>query len=426
MILVRTIQQTVAIGLIALAFVTANVNDSNAQSRGPARTNRVTAGATNAPRGQVLQNSARQSKYGATSHRSDSNTRVRANSRQPSAVRTASTPAHLGAVRIGQAVPEQVLAEPMPQLHGNSVIADDDAVHVGNEEAAMHVLAPQACNYPCDPMGALLDWSRADLWLGVSGFSGPSNFITSGSNSSGQVEGSFGFHEGINLGSSLPSLLCGQLGGQVGVRAVQAQLDGSAASADSRNQFFLTGGLFRRVDYGFQGGLVVDYLHDDWFYQADLLQLRGELSFLLTPCHDLGFRFTSNEQTESVQAFLGTGPSPVTVDIATLETYRFFYRYLFGDCGRGQAEFNIGFTEDRDTMLGTQISTPLQGQLGLQTTATYMIPRETASPAYASEAWNIGLAIVWTPGRGFGGGRDYYRPLFDVADNGSLIGRIVR
>ena len=242
-------------------------------------------------------------------------------------VRTASAGTEHDAVTIGESA-IAIDGNSPSQYHGPSSTSPSDGSYFVDESEVMQTLAPQACNdSSCAPVICLVDWSRADLWMGVAGFSGPTGFVTSGANTTGQVEGSFGFHEGINLGSSLPSLLCGQLGAQIGLRAVQANLDGSAASLDTRNQLFVTGGLFRRVDYGFQGGLVVDYLHDDWFYQADLLQLRGEISFLLTPCHDLGFRFTTNQQTEEVQAFLASGTSPVDVEISTMESYRFFYRF---------------------------------------------------------------------------------------------------
>ncbi len=277
----------------------------------------------------------------------------------------------------------------------------------------------------CYAPGYLLDWRRADLWVGVSSFTGPGNFLTTGASSDGQVEGSFGFQEGFNFGARLPSLLRGQMGSQIGMRFTHTQIDGTAAGTDSRTQAFMTAGLFRRVDYGFQGGLVVDYLHDDWVYQADLVQLRGELSFLFSACHDFGFRFTDSQQTDDVSAVLRGSATPVARRLAALNTYRFFYRYRFSDLGRGLAELSAGFTEDSGGVLGLDLKTPLQGQLGLETKATYVIPSRGAAVPYAEEGWNLGVAIVWTPGRIFGTQRDYYRPLLDVADNGSLLSKLV-
>lgn len=280
----------------------------------------------------------------------------------------------------------------------------------------------------CNPTGFLLDWSRAELWLGVAGFSTPGNFLTTNNTgaNNGQVAGNFGFQEGFNFGARLPSVLAGQMGSQLGMRFTHTQLDGTSAGPDNRTQAFVTAGLFRRVDYGLQGGLVVDYLHDDWVYKADLVQLRGELSFLLSPCHDIGFRFTDSQQVDDTDATITGLPAPVTIQLSALNNYRFFYRYRFGERGRGMAELQAGFTEDSGAILGASLKTPLQNQLGLETTATYLMPPSASDPSYVSEGWNIGMAIVWTPGRVFGTARDYYRPLMDVADNGSFLMKMVR
>ena len=277
----------------------------------------------------------------------------------------------------------------------------------------------------CHPLGYLLDWRRADLWFGFTSFKGAGDFITSGTDAGGQVEGNFGFQEGFNFGSCLPSLLGGQVGSQIGLRLTQSQLDGTAAGDDHRTQAFFTAGLFRRVDYGLQGGLAVDYLHDDWVYQADLLQLRGELSFLLSPCHDVGFRFSDSQQTDNVSVSLPGHTTPIELQLAALNTYRFFYRFRFGPAAAGLSEIQAGFTEDSGGLLAIGVKAPLQNELGIDVHATYAIPPNSAAMPYTQEGWNLSLAFVWTPGRPFGMQRDYYRPLFDVADNGSLLSRRV-
>lgn len=273
----------------------------------------------------------------------------------------------------------------------------------------------------CNPVGYLFDWSRADLWAGFASFSGEGNFVTTGAATDGEVEGSFGFQQGFNFGSRMPSLLAGQIGAQFGMRFTQSQIHGTGAGNDSRTQTFVTAGLFRRVDYGLQGGVVVDYLHDDWIYQADLLQLRGELSFLFSSCHDFGFRFTESQQVDDTQAVLRGRAASVPIELSSLDTYRFFYRIRYGPAASGTAEINLGFSEDSHTILGLDLKTALQGQVGLHATTTYSLPADSAIDRYSREGWNLGIALVWTPGRCFGQARDYYRPLFDVADNGSLL-----
>lgn len=280
----------------------------------------------------------------------------------------------------------------------------------------------------CDCMMSrpMVDWSRAECFAGVASFASAGNFLTTGTNAAGQVEGSAGLQEGFNLGSCSPISCFGRLSAQVGLRAIQSNLDGSASTLDARNQLFATAGFFRRVDYGLQGGLVVDVLHDDWNFTANLVQLRGEMSFMLSPCHDAGIRVTSSQRTEDIVARVTGVAAPVTLKLAGLDTYRFFYRFRFGGDNAGTAELNAGFSENRDAIVGIGLSTPLHGSVGLQVGSTILIPSAELAPKYAYENWNIGAALVWTPGRGFGLGRDYHRPLFDVADNGNFLTQRVK
>ncbi len=312
--------------------------------------------------------------------------------------------------------------------HGYSQTLTPGAMHYGASEGVSFQNNCNTCGALqgaciCQPFGWLLDWSRGDLWLGSVGFSGASSSLGAAAGDAGQVAGNFGFQEGFNFGTRLPGLLQGQLGSQLGLRFTQSQLDGTSAGADHRTQTFVTAGLFRRVDYGFQGGLVVDYLHDDWVYKADLLQLRGELSFLFSPCHDFGFRFTDNQQTDDTTAVIRGQTAPIDLRLSGLNTYRFFYRARFGHNAAGQAELQAGFSEDSSAILGANLRTPLQNQLGLDISTTYLVPPSQADMPYMQEGWNLSLAVVWTPGRCFGSDRDYYRPLLSVADNGSFLTR---
>jgi hypothetical protein len=179
------------------------------------------------------------------------------------------------------------------------------------------------------------------------------------------------------------------------------------------------------VDYGLQGGLVVDYLHDDWVYRADLLQLRGELSFLFSPCHDFGFRFSDSQQTENTRATVRGQTVPIDIRLAALNTYRFFYRARFGANAAGVAELQAGFSEESSAILGAHVRAPLHNQLGIELDAIYLMPPNESTLPYTQEAWNLSMALVWTPGRCFGRDRDYYRPLLAVGDNGNFLTRHV-
>jgi len=271
------------------------------------------------------------------------------------------------------------------------------------------------------PHHFLLDWSRSDLWVGVTSFSNPSNFLSGAASDDDQVEGIFGFQQGFNFGNRIPSLLAGQVGSQVGMRFVQGSLNGSGLTDKERNQFFATLGLFRRVDYGVQGGLVVDYLRDQWLYESNLVQLRGELSFLFSPIHEIGFRFTDSLRESTDTALLPASATSVAVRMSALETFRIYGRRRFGtNCG-GLVELHIGSSQDGGTLLGGLLQNPLSGQLGLETSATFFTPKSSTQEAFSREVWNLSMAIVWTPGRLFGSQRDYDRPLFEVASNGSVL-----
>ncbi|HBE69968.1 MAG TPA: hypothetical protein DDW52_17620, partial [Planctomycetaceae bacterium] len=194
---------------------------------------------------------------------------------------------------------------------------------------------------------------------------------------------------------------------------------GSTAGMDRRSQMFLTGGLFRRVDYGLQGGLVVDYLHDDWFYKADLLQLRGELSFVTAYRGEWGFRFTNSQQTS--ESTISIGGSSIDLSLESLDSYRFFARRNFGIHLQSTAELVAGWSEQKNALVGLRIELPLAAELGLEAESLYGTPPSESMLGYDQEWWNIAIALKWTPGRSFGTARDYYRPLFKVADNASLL-----
>lgn len=87
------------------------------------------------------------------------------------------------------------------------------------------------------------------------------------------------------------------------------------------------------------------------------------------------------------------------------------------------AELQAGFSEDSAAILGANFRIPLQNQLGLDLNTNYLMPPSDSAVPYAQEGWNMNIALVWTPGRCFGGDGDYYRPLLDVAHNGNFLTR---
>lgn len=267
-------------------------------------------------------------------------------------------------------------------------------------------------------LGNIFDPRRYELMAGMQSFSGPGNFQSAAPQQA--TGGSQGFQEGFQWSTPMPWFFCNAFTGQFGLRATQNQLEGGPLSDATRRQLFLTAGMFRRVDYGLQGGWGVDYLDDDWYYRATLVQMRGEFSFRMNPQQELGFRGTfGTQRSTSVEETFNA--APIATTWMALDTYRFFYRHTFGECQQGTWEGHVGFSENKDLIIGLFAESPLRGRLGCQVSTTYLLPPSNLTDAYRHEAVSVGLAFVWTPGRCFGTGNRYERPLLPVADNGSFL-----
>ena len=82
-------------------------------------------------------------------------------------------------------------------------------------------------------------------------------------------------------------------------------------------------------------------------------------------------------------------------------------------------------------IVGSMLRAPIARSWALEGTFTYVIPdknktvtvdEDGTSVTFAPSAWNLGLNLVYYPaGRSRRSLASPYRPLFDVADNGSMI-----
>ena len=217
----------------------------------------------------------------------------------------------------------------------------------------------------------------------------------------------FGFHGGVNIGLPMRRL-CGIVSGQVGASIYQSDFGGDGVfSTNTREQIFLTAGLFRRVDYGFQFGTVADILFEDWIYKTEMVQIRSELSYALGNGSLLGFRYIKGIQDGGVGHPLGLRPD-------VLDTYRFFAR-MGGFDGNGHIEIMGGFSEESHGVVGAQSDVNLTQRLAVQSGFTY-----TWLNATSDDAYNVYMRLVLRPAaRNWY--RNYHRPMFNVADNGSMI-----
>jgi hypothetical protein len=243
-------------------------------------------------------------------------------------------------------------------------------------------------------------------------------------NESTRGEGaSFGFHEGVNFGTfGRNIILPATCGAQIGFRAVHSNLSGASFTTFERNQFFLTTGIYRQADCGLQGGLVFDFLNDDWYFDdLGLGQLRGELSVAISDRNSYGFWFASSTNTDTkLSRIIGDN---VTETWETVDQYAFFYRTSMLGAGRGEGRVYAGWSGNSDGIIGADSRLPLRNGWAVESRFSYLIPDEqTGAGGSENEAWNIGINLAWYPGSlSCGSCRRYHRPLFEVADNGSMI-----
>ena len=260
---------------------------------------------------------------------------------------------------------------------------------------------------PLDWMAGQLDGGHCGWWWAedLTLFAGVHDFknITNG----GQLS-NFGFQEGVNWGVPIvPDL---GLAAQVGYEATQSQFEDPTGS---RSQSFFTAGIFHHppCDYGWDAGLAFDWLHDDIGASFDIAQARGELGWQFDCRNEIGFWFAKNVIDDGRDL--------------SLDQYNFFYRRQFCRC----ADVRIwgGFSGGESGIVsgglfGADFEVPLSKRLALDGGFNYFIPdSKSATTKFLDGSWNLGFNLVWYIGGTAECCCTPYRPMFDPADNGSLI-----
>ncbi|MDR0870701.1 MAG: hypothetical protein LBN39_07910 [Planctomycetaceae bacterium] len=262
------------------------------------------------------------------------------------------------------------------------------------------------------------------LFGGASGFKSETDF-GAGTN------GSFGFSEGFNWsGPATPQeTVCAQFG----FRAVQSNVCGNTTShKNSRGQCFVTAGVFKRFSaYPLQGGAVVDYLDDDLLGKTKTYQGRCELSVRTFRNLEYGFLGTTGLSKQSNAAanlrgnlFYGTVDNIYA--FKAQQSYQIFIRKHFAF--NGSAEVRAGATDRGDTVLSASGEFPVSDRLSFNGGFSALIPEEGHGyNGSKRESWAVSFGAVFY----FRGGAttkesNPYRPMFDVAGNGTFYNRIVR
>lgn len=256
-------------------------------------------------------------------------------------------------------------------------------------------------------LGALL--REAAIGIGPQAFKNP---LDQGLN------GNFGFHEMVNFSGPLP--YHPEFGWQVGANFVQSNFLGDQVTGQvgsSRNQTFLTAGLFHRPcgNRGLQFGVVFDYLQDLYYVDVRVNQLRAELSYVTWCGHELGFwgAFNTKSDTQTI--------NQVPQEVTTTDIYTGFYRCNMPNGSYGRIWG--GGTGTGDGILGGDCRVVLSNRFDLVGMFNYLIPEEgKAQRGFAQEAWGLSMNVVWYPFRSRCGQHNGpYRALFPVADNGVMM-----
>jgi len=256
--------------------------------------------------------------------------------------------------------------------------------------------------------------NNIDILAGVQGFKGP---LDQGRN------GNFGFHEGFNVGGHLWLTKC--VSYQFGGTWTQQNFHGDQTPGfyrdDTRQQVFGTAGFFVRADncLPWQGGVVVDWLHDDYGVEYNVGQVRAEISRVGCFGNEFGFMGAFRIREDEVN--MGTiGQLQGLVTLQTVDQYCLFVRTHFDNCGEGRLWG--GATGDGDGIFGGDYRIPLSDRFLLQGNFNYLITRESEQQGQRNEAWGISLELVFQPFcRARRSMSDRNRPLFNVADNSRLF-----
>lgn len=260
-------------------------------------------------------------------------------------------------------------------------------------------------------------WQELAFFGGVQGFKNPYDID--------RDRGNFGFHEGFNAGFKVPYTYIGY---QLGYQAAQSQLNGTESpnSSESHTQHFTTLGLFRRTRDGLQFGSAWDTLVDRRHNARTFHQIRSEISWLDSCTHEFGFGATvgiMNHSLEEDEQNGGNGEDDEDSEFSweSADQYVLFYR-VHGKRG-GEGRFFAGWSDDSDGILGADMLLPVHDRWSVQTGFTYMIPdARDGIDGSREEAWNLNLAMVWHWGcTARTSHSNPYRPLFNVANNGSMI-----
>lgn len=278
------------------------------------------------------------------------------------------------------------------------------------------------CCSPCNGCCFLFNpRTNVEVFAGAHAFRGIANLDSSGS---------FGFYEGFLFSGPVPCVPGEALSWEFGGMFSQTDFEGSPYTDNQRSQAFATAGLFRRVDWGLQGGAVVDFMNDNWYATTNLFQVRGEIGWVYPAGHELGLWASRGLNKSGDTANVVFQGAAISGDIGSepIDLYTAYYRRTF--CEGGDARVFGGFTDHSQAIVGADFRVPVTCNWGFQGGFTYLIPsgeydRTTTGVLrfedVPEDAWNVNFGIVWSFGGKMRDKCNYHRALLPVANNGTFF-----
>lgn len=234
-------------------------------------------------------------------------------------------------------------------------------------------------------------------------------------------DNSFGVDIGLNW--SMPQRILFGLNAQTGGRFTQTGkeeyfVDGIDDS--SRSQFFWTAGLFYRNPADvWQFGAVYDLLRDESCWTYTIGQVRTEISRRCSETTDIGFRGAFAMDDELLNFWADN--DHYSGEISVNSYYTGFIRHTFVTGAEGM--LYGGATEESEGLIGGHLEVPVTNHSSLRNSFVYVFPNSKEN-RYLDNSWSVNLTwVVYFGGNSRAGMVNPLRPLFEVADNTSLLQR---
>lgn len=277
------------------------------------------------------------------------------------------------------------------------------------------------CEVPCDGCFLFGPWiQHLSVFAGAHGFKSTADL---GRN------GNFGLHEGLNYSAPLGGPW--NIGYQVGVQVVHSDFAGHQTltwygqdeiTEASRAQMFFTAGLFRRPECDrWQWSVLFDWMHDDYYVDSDLLQVRHEISFFIDDQREIGYMGMYGVKDDVLLLHDDGEQARRYLDLSVLDRYAMFYRWHF--CRGGEGRFWAGVSGYGDGLIGGDVLLPLDRSLALEANFAYLAPNSGKGlDGQMDEHWSLSIGLVWYPGRPVDEAvSDLFRSVQGVADNTSMM-----